>query len=242
MLVDLGGGDAFVASEKREGEGHGDECRGSRGGLLDVAPRTKGGPCYEKGTMVRARLLRLALPALSAAVAICSSEPEARALGPIDLEGGLKVGVGTTPATFAASPLGFGIGGRAGVGFFNVYAGVSAMYYAGSSTDVPSSIGPQTFSSSSTLLGLEVGYSIHVLRRLTIRPQIGVGNFAIASGDASQNFLYLEPGVTALVSLGRFLYVGADANVLILPSAPQDDGPAKALTALTLHGQIGVKL
>lgn len=188
-------------------------------------------------------MLRRLLPALAAVAVVCASEHEARAVGPVDIEAGLIVGVGTKPASFVASPLGFGIGGRAGVDFFNFYAGLSAMYYAGTSADVGSSIGPQSFSSSSTLVGLDLGYSFHVLRRLTIRPVVGVGNFAIASGDASQNYLYLQPGVTALVSLTRFLYIGADANAFILPSVSPDDGePAKAITALTLHLQFGVKL
>jgi len=73
---------------------------------------------------------------------------------------------------------------------------------------------------------------------VTIRPQLGLGNLRLssASGDppgagAISNYVYFEPGVVVLVSLGA-LFVGADVGALILPTGPD--------SALTVHGQIGV--
>jgi hypothetical protein len=174
---------------------------------------------------------------------------DAHALGPVDLEVGAKVGVGTNPisnsnagnvSVSSPNPLGFGLGARGGVSFLGIYGGVQLMYYFGSSQDA--SISGQSFSTSehSLLYGIEAGYGFTLLDLLTIRPQIGIGNFTAtvsASGFPSQSNsnLYLEPGVTGLVSLGMW-FVGADANALFLPGADH------TTTAFTFHGQVGVKL
>jgi hypothetical protein len=57
---------------------------------------------------------------------------------------------------------------------------------------------------------------------------------ANVSGSTSKSNLYLEPGVTGLVSLGGW-FVGADLNLLFLP------GMDNTTTAFTLHGQVGLK-
>ena len=62
------------------------------------------------------------------------------------------------------------------------------------------------------------------------------------SASNSLSSLYVEPGVTALVTIGIF-YFGADANALIIV-----DGPVSALgasttstdTVFTVHGQGGL--
>ncbi|HTB74442.1 MAG TPA: hypothetical protein VK762_14420, partial [Polyangiaceae bacterium] len=56
---------------------------------------------------------------------------------------------------------------------------------------------------------------------------------ATANGTSTSN-LYIEPGVTALISLGGW-FVGADANLLFFPGL--DDSKV----AFSLHGQIGFK-
>jgi hypothetical protein len=184
---------------------------------------------------------------------------DARALGPVDLEIGAKVGMGTNPigaknsAPDAPNPLGFGLGGRAGVSFLGIYGGVQLMYYFGSSQD--QTIGGTTLSESehSLLYGIEAGYGLTLVDILTIRPQLGIGNYTLtgsASGSGpgvsvntpsqSKSNLYLEPGVTGLVSLGMW-FVGADANLLFLPGF--DVGPSyDSKVAFTLHGQVGIKL
>ncbi len=194
------------------------------------------------------RALSVAVPCFLAVAALGATERDAHALGPVDVEVGARVGFGTNPDANGPNPFGFGIGGRAGVTLFHhLYAGLSAIHYFGNSTDLA---GPGTpagvfnvgsVSYSSTLLGVEAGYSITAVPLLTLRPQLGVGNAAFSFGDASQSHLYLEPGFVALVTLG-LVYVGADATVLVVPSIDQG-GTAGTHTysAFTLHGQIGLR-
>jgi hypothetical protein len=108
------------------------------------------------------------------------------------------------------------------------------------------------------MYGVEAGWGFKPLDNVTIRPQVGLGNASFGytlscplivspgnqsvtptcSTEAPRNNLYVEPGVTVLVALGR-LFVGADVNVLVFP------GLELAATTLqffiTLHGQVGVK-
>jgi hypothetical protein len=193
-----------------------------------------------------ARLLpRLIAPCVFAVAAMGATERDAKALGPVDVELGARVGVGTNPDSAGPNPFGFGIGGRAGVTFFHVYGGLSAIHYFGSSNDVagPGAIGTfvtKNVTYSSTLLGVEAGYSITAIPLLTIRPQLGVGNAAFSFGDASQSHLYLEPGLVALVTLG-LVYIGADANLLAIPGIDRGNNDTKTYTSFTIHGQIGIK-
>ena len=188
-------------------------------------------------------------PILVAAVAVgtltfVTARP-AHALGPIDLEIGAKAGVGTNPYSTqgAPNPLGFGLGGRAGVSIFGLYGGVQAMYYFGSSQTIDG----VSFSNHTVMYGFEGGYGFSLIDILTIRPQLGIGNATFSSsvsgsgaanvdvgGGGSQSNIYLEPGVTGLVSLAGW-FVGADANVLFFP------GLDNSKAAFTLHGQIGFK-
>jgi hypothetical protein len=169
---------------------------------------------------------------------------DAHALGPIDLEIGAKLGEGTNPFSSGPNPLGFGLGARAGVSLLGLYGGLNVMYYFGSTDNV----GPVSVSVYSTMYGIEAGYGFSLLM-LTIRPQVGIGNFtATANGNAfgvsgskSQSNLYLEPGVTALVSFG-LLFVGADANLLVLPGIAEYSGKSQTDTAFTVHAQVGIKL
>lgn len=176
----------------------------------------------------------------------------AHALGPVDVEIGAKVGVGTSPANnnngvSVPNPLGFGIGGRAGVDFLGFYGGIQLMYYFGGS-DTASFDGQSISLKDHTFMyGVEAGYGFTLVDVLTIRPQVGIGNATLSSNGnisgalnvnangASTSNLYVEPGVTGLISLGGW-FVGADANLLFLPGL--DDF---SKVAFTLHGQIGVK-
>jgi hypothetical protein len=182
---------------------------------------------------------------------------DARAIGPVDVEVAGQVGVGTDPLKNGGpNPLDFGGGGRAGVSFLGLYGGLALMYYAGGSKsdDTSSTVG----SSSDHVLmyGIEAGYGYKILGVLTIRPQVGLGNLTLsyASDDTCRycdiispklssngNHLYLQPGVTALVSLGMLL-VGVDANALVLPNI-KEPYAASATTdvAFTTHVQVGLK-
>jgi hypothetical protein len=164
---------------------------------------------------------------------------DASALGPVDIELGAKAGGGTNPFNGnpqPPNPLGFGLGARGGLSFFGVYGGVNLMYYFG---------GSQTFAGTnvsyhSLMYGAELGYNIS-LAILTIRPQIGLGNYTVSASPGSDvNNLYVEPGVTGLISLGMW-FVGADANALILPGIKQADGSTGTSAGFTMHGQVGVK-
>jgi hypothetical protein len=190
-------------------------------------------------------VLRLAVPSLLAIAAIGATERDAHALGPVDVEVGARVGVGTNPDSNGPNPFGFGIGGRAGVSIFHIYGGLSAIHYFGSSADVggPGVAGTLINTSatySSTLLGVEAGYSITAIPHLTLRPQLGIGNASFSFGDLSESHLYLEPGVVGLVTLG-LVYVGADLNLLAVPGIDQGGGDTKTYTAFTIHGQIGIQ-
>ncbi len=183
----------------------------------------------------------------------------AHALGPVDVEVGAKVGFATNPVSGSSAtvngvtatssppnPLGFGLGARGGVSFLGFYGGVNFLYYFGSSQDV-SVLGQSVSIHEHTFMyGLELGYGITLLDLLTIRPQVGIGNATFSSsgtasgtvnadvGGGSNSNIYIEPGVTGLVSLGGW-FVGADANVLFFP------GLDNSKAAFTLHGQIGFK-
>jgi hypothetical protein len=185
------------------------------------------------------------------ATALCvgtlSTARDVHALGPIGLEIGAKAGAGTNPDSSGPNPLGFGIGARGGVTFLGLYGGLNFMYYLGSSQS--QTVGGSSFSESvhSTQYGVEAGYGL-TLSLLTLRAQLGIGNFTVtgsgggqvAGGSSSESSLYLEPGVTAMVSLGMW-FVGADVNALVLTGLKDDStGNSSTKSALTFHGQLGL--
>jgi hypothetical protein len=168
---------------------------------------------------------------------------DASALGPVDVEVAGKVGYGTNPFSGYPNPLGLGLGVRGGVSLLGFYGGLSFMYYIGSSQNVASQGG--SISAHSVAYGIEGGYGTKLFGLLTLRGQLGLGNFtASGSGALSGNSsnLYLEPGLTALLSFGPVL-VGADANVLVLPGIndPLPPGQSSWDAAFTVHAQGGVK-
>jgi hypothetical protein len=181
--------------------------------------------------------------------AVATSTRPAHALGPVDVEVGAKAGAGTNPYGGAPNPLGFGLGGRAGVVLFDhLYGGINLMYYFGGSETSPGGPGTVTESRHMLMYGVEAGWGFKLLDVLTIRPQVGLGNAAFSSSVSAPstfssgidevptrpNNLYVEPGVTVLLSLGT-LFVGADANALVFPGLPQGNA------VFTIHGQVGVK-
>jgi hypothetical protein len=194
------------------------------------------------------RKTSLFLTAAGAGLFALFTTRDARAVGPIDIEIAAKVGYGTSPNGGSLNPLGFGFGGRAGVSFLGLYAGVNVVDYLGGSSG-PLPCPPNVFCESVTtqtlMYGGELGYGFK-LSIVTIRPQLGVGN-ALFYGTGSSSSLYLEPGVTVLVSFGH-LFLGADANFVLFPSFPTFDGIGSKLTsstavadACTIHGQLGVR-
>ena len=114
--------------------------------------------------------------------------------------------------------------------------------------------GCQTIAGHSLAYGAELGYGFH-LGRATLRPQVGVGDLEIHQTVSpggrdiapGMDYLYFEPGLVVLVALG-FVYVGADANLMLLPFGPSnafDGATGKPATAVdpvfTAHAQVGVR-
>jgi hypothetical protein len=60
-----------------------------------------------------------------------SFEARAAALGPVGIEAGARVGGGSSTISLLPNPQGFNLGARGGLSIFNIYAGVSFMYYVG---------------------------------------------------------------------------------------------------------------
>ena len=181
--------------------------------------------------------LPLLLATAGLTFAILAFSTKAYALGPVDIEISARAGV----AAGNIGPLGFGIGGRGGVSIMGLYAGIEVIEYLGATAECggcswPAGAQPVMQSQSALLYGFEAGYNLK-FSRVTIRPQLGLGNFRLSawygapSASDVSNYFYLEPGVVGLVSLGVF-FVGADVGALFLPTGPD--------LALTAHGQIGV--
>jgi hypothetical protein len=152
--------------------------------------------------------LSLVLATAGLTVAILAFPAKADALGPVDIEIGARAGV----AAGTLGPLGFGVGGRGGVSILGLYAGIDVIDYLGATAECggckSSPAGQIVIQSRSALLyGFEVGYNWN-FSRVTIRPQVGLGNFRLSSAyggptpgpvsDISNDF-YLEPGVVGLV-------------------------------------------
>jgi len=198
--------------------------------------------------------------ALAAASLVFTLAPAAHAVPPDDVELGLRTGLITRPSGNAGSPVALGLGVRLGGMISGFYFGLSVINYWGGSQSAgppPGESLPGASTSSGTvgseylLYGLELGYSISLFNeRLTLRPQLGGGlgkttytcgatsgsaSAALVCGDDHTYGPYLEPGVTALVPLGRILFVGLDANLLLLI----DSGTVSP--ALTMHAQLGLR-
>lgn len=158
---------------------------------------------------------------------------DAHAFGPLDIEIAAKGGYGTAPngGQGGPNPLGVGLGGRAGLSIFGLYAGVNVVDYLGG-TVAPISCPPDpgagvvcTGSSAHTLMyGGEFGYGFKI-SIVTIRPLIGVGS-ALVSGSASNSSLYLEPGVTGLLAFG-IVIIGVDANSRSFRTRPRSTPSAE---------------
>src|SRR5277367_3680804 len=98
---------------------------------------------------------------------------DAHALGPVDLEVGAKVGYATSPYSGGGTnPLGFGLGGRAGLAFLGgIYLGGNIMYYLGGSTNEPAPAAGTTgvtnssvsITTNTLMYGGELGYGFKIL-------------------------------------------------------------------------------
>jgi hypothetical protein len=153
-----------------------------------------------------------------------------------------------------AFPLaGGGAGARGGLSYRGIYAGLTYMDYFTNSACLDSG-GPESCGSThGQSFGLEGGYGHTFFGVLTLRGQMGVGDYlttstgTFISGDgtsttthSSSNALYLQPGALLEAALGPVL-VGADASLLYMPRPPLSyDGGAFA--AFIFGVQLGVRL
>ena len=214
--------------------------------------------------------MRPLLPSSLALGLLLGLAPPAHALGPIDVEVGAKVGAGTNPVGGGLpDPMGLGLGGRAGVALSGLYLGVSVVDSLGATGQLHVVEGPDfeegTLSPHSLLYGLEAGYGIPLAHRVLLRAQLGVGQDRLGMGGglavgttldnivdlpqpvATTTYLYLEPAIVALVTLGH-LYAGVDVGALLLPSGPSVAPPGTPFLsphrldgATTAHAQVGVR-
>ncbi len=181
---------------------------------------------------------------------------DANALGPVEVEVAAKGGGGFPPLGGNGDGLGGAVGGRAGVLLpaSGLYGGLSFLEYGGggSSTDpvlVSSAPMPVGGSYHSLAYGIEGGYGLRFFDELTIRAQLGLGDYVdiedtqYSTGETTtqtthtRHSFYLEPGVTTMIALGP-VFVGGDLNLLIADFAYQG---SKYEAAFTLHAQLGVK-
>jgi hypothetical protein len=202
---------------------------------------------------MRTRAVTSLAAGVAATVVACASR-NASAQGAPELEVGAKAGVGTTPSNNPEGYpdyLGFGLGARVGLALKGIYGGGNIIYYFGGSRDISTPAGLVSQSTHTLVMGFEAGYGLAVLDLLTLRALVGIGQYTMhadssgaglsqSSGEVSN--LYVEPGITALVTLPvRGLFVGADANILVLTGQRDQNNNSTADAALTLHGQVGYK-
>jgi hypothetical protein len=242
-----------------------------------------------KGGVMRKVACRIAVVLAGASVFACvwAWPGQASAAVPFEIEGGGYIGYATNPS-HGPNPLGVGIGARAGVDAYNIYAGIAATYYFGSSGNcgagAPSGEGlgslPPAFcgqdgaeisiSQMTVLYGVDLGYTLSFPRAkyLKIRPILELGDAELTrSGSVgksditegtlapyrSANAFYLQPGLEVFLTTSGF-FIGADANLLVIPSITDIDSAAtsedaagslttstRAFVSFTAHAQIGFR-
>jgi hypothetical protein len=173
--------------------------------------------------MVRMRTHALLLAASVTTLFTLAVARPANALGPIDLEIAGKLGYGS-------DHLGLGVGGRAGISIFGLYAGVNLVDYP--SLSIPATLAGASVSGSALAYGGEVGFGIKIAM-LTIRPLVGFGDLNTSVGGLSSGSFYVQPGGLLQLNFGLLIF-GVDAAALIPTASNSND-------ALTIDGQVGVK-
>jgi hypothetical protein len=165
------------------------------------------------------------------------------------------------PPNGAPGPLtGLGYGVRAGVSYAGIYGGLAFTDYLtegeclSDSVDACSTTHGRAFS-------FEGGYGRTFLRILTIRGQLGIGDYWTSSagsltdcpdvaGSACKTTLshsgsdtfFLQPEALVQVALGPVL-VGADASIIYMPNvAVSGDPQSWAFAAFMVGAQLGARL
>lgn len=152
---------------------------------------------------------------------------------------------------------GDGFGARAGLSYLGLYGGLSYMGYFshGGCLDTADQTCGLSWGRS---FGFEGGYGRTFFRILTVRGQIGIGDYlttAEATGScpgmtcstgtlspppSASHGMYVQPEVLVALTPGPFV-IGTDASVLYMPSAI-GSGAAGSFAAFMLGLQWGVRL
>lgn len=200
----------------------------------------------------------------SIALVACSLFPrEARATVPAKVEAAGQLGYATKPSDGTINRLGVGLGFRAGVELFDrFYFGLRATWFMGGEDDQP----PLTnyeygriILGHAELAGAQAGYSFHI-RFVTIRPQVGLGEAALAqtivlhapcepgfcgpvptwTTSSTETHLYFEPTLSVLANIGIFS-VGVNGELLVISKVSQQSGSEKTSVSLVTGLEAGVR-
>lgn len=191
-------------------------------------------------------LSRAALPALVIAVIGLGAAPEASA-GPlgfsVSAHGHYGIGfneVDRAPQLSGGAPSAYqlGCGGRIGYSPLNIYLGVLADYYFGSSDPVQ---GIEQSANAFHIAG-EVGYNLSFIPVLGLRPYVGFGlisfggefgGFDLSGGDS----FALSPGISTDFSIAGPVFAQLDARFLI-----PTENLEEVEKSLTIALGVGIKL
>ncbi len=154
---------------------------------------------------------------------------------------------------------GLGYGVRGGLSYYGVYGGLAYTDFLTEGDCIDGSV-ESCGTTHGRSFGFEGGYGRTFLRILTIRGQLGIGNYwtisdgttttcagvdgpcTLVSSHGSSNTLYLQPEALVEVSLGPVL-VGVDASLSYMPNVSSSaETPSWAFAAFMFGAQAGVRL
>ncbi len=169
------------------------------------------------------------LPGIAFVMVMVSTPARAAAEEPFGVEAAARAGFGYG----GGGSLRFGGGARAGATVSSIYFGVTAMSFFSGSYAVSSPPGAPFGATPSSgtesiqvlLYGVALGYDLRPTGWLTVRPAIAAGVFSLSGSCTpgcsveSVSSAYVGPTVTAAFGLGKHLFVGPEADALLVPGS-----------------------
>jgi hypothetical protein len=172
----------------------------------------------------------------------------------------MMIGTALTPSETAPGPMaGGGLGVRAGASYLGFYGGLSVMDFMSDSSCTNGFPGDCATTHAASY-GLELGYGRTWFDLLTVRAQLGIGDYAVATdftsttcsgascsmstttqSNASHDDLYLAPAVLLAFTLGPVL-IGLDANLFCITRAGSPPAPTASFAAFMAGAQAGLRL